>query len=117
MAWQPLSGKGIFRTWLLFSSLLFFGRLSHAQFSRHTSIDNVAPGSIELTSAEEALGMWCARAGDVDGDGLDDILVSGPSQEGLRALLIYGQRIPPGKVDPFNAQIRKSILTGGVGEM
>lgn len=73
---------------------------AHVVFGRAGGFDNIdltsftVPGfRIDGAVAGDALGFSVASAGDVDGDGFDDLIVSAPGIEG-KAYILYGQATP-----------------------
>ena len=108
----PSARKGTRAIGLAFLLLLVvsLGRPARAQFVRLFGINDLAPGSIEFTSP--LLGTGSTRAGDTDGDGLDDLLLTLESVDSgtTQVLLVYGQPLSPGEHDPLDPSIRKSMI-------
>ena len=84
-----------------------------AQLSRLVVLPDIEgeEGVVEIGSHETSLGTNVTRAGDVDGDGLDDVLLAAPGHS--EVVLLYGQSGLPAKLDAYSGQARLSLMTAG----
>jgi hypothetical protein len=72
------------------------------------------PSVVEVSTSSHRLGAAMTPAGDVDGDGLDDVVLEaalGPETSGSGSVvLLYGQPGLAPRVDPFEGRARVSIM-------
>src|SRR5687767_12072350 len=94
--------------------------LAQTEIPRHLNLAGLCDLTTELEPAAGRFVVGIAPAGDLDGDGKEDLLI----REGITAsdagavpngpvVLLYGQPLPGGKVVIDDPAVRKTVIAGG----
>lgn len=101
----------------VFFFVLFFNRLLFAQFPNITTnnLDGITGFKIEGVAKEDRPGASVSDVGDINGDGIDDIIIGAPGLDRGSAIDVGGAYVIFGNASGFGASMAVTSLNGTNG--